>query len=365
MDMESYGNYTDHNLRSAEARPQASVKLDSVNLRFLGGVDLYFAKLFADSFLQKNHSEKANAYNIGELTVGPYSTARFSPLPMLSLSGGVRFDLALIDAQKREAGIDNNKSYSALVYEAGIVSNPLESLKLYAKYSSLFRYPFIDELAQVSGFSDKFNTDLKPEKGFNAEAGAAFHFGKIFDLSVNFFFMQIEDEIGVAFPDAANPFDATNVNLNRTRRLGANAGLDITPKDFLLLSASYSFVNASFMNGENEGKNIPLVPSHKIFGQLTVNLPFGLNFGPDISFISASYHGEDYANEGETLEPVFLLGARARYTLKKESGELAIQISAKNLLNKSYASYGIYSWGSYYLYPADGRSVNFMLQYRF
>ena len=368
-DLMTLGSYTDRTLHTVEARPQGSVTFSpaDMDLRILGGVDVYFVNLDAVSFGKVDHSGASSSYTISEWTIGPYLTARFSPLSNLSLSAGVRFDTAIIDASKPRNHIDENKSYTAFVYEGGLVFNPLKELKLYAKYSSLFRYPFVDELAQVSGYMDKFNAKLKPETGFNAEAGVAYKPGKILDINANFFFMGLKDEISY------NNDTNANENLDKTRRLGTNVGLNFTPADLLSFGVSYSFVDAVFTAGDNKDKHVPLVPAHKINGSLTVRLPFGLDFGPNCEYTSASYYGQDYANKADMLEQWFLLGASARYTLKKEGREFALQINAKNLLNTRYASYGTAFFDEYIptpaweytLYPADGRSINISLQYRF
>jgi iron complex outermembrane receptor protein len=365
MDMASYGTYTDRVVHTAEARPQFSINFNPLGLRLLGGGDVYFVKLAADAFSKENHTDKVNSFDISEWILGSYLTSRFSPLPGLAFFAGLRFDMASIEAQKKGAGIDESKRYTAIAYEGGIVFNPFAELKLYAKYSSVFRYPFVDELAQVSGFSDKFNSDLKPETGFNAETGATWQVGKTLEIKANFFVMDLKDEIAVAFLDPSNPFDATNVNLNKTRRLGGNAGLVFSPFACLSVDASYSFINAVFLAGENKGKNVPLVPNHVIFAGFTVRLPGGFDFGPELEYTSSAYCGEDYANEGDKMESRFLLGAKARYALQWEGREIVFLASIKNLLGVSYASYGTYSYGSYYLYPADGRSLSFTLQYRF
>ena len=263
--------------------------------------------------------------------------------------------MAIIDAKNHGGSIDENKIFTAFVYEGGIVFNPLTDLKFYAKYSSLFRYPFLDELAEFSGSAyDQFNAYLKPEKGFNAEAGAAWQYRKILDINANFFFMGLEDEIGFGT-------SFHNENLDQTRRLGTNVGLTFTPLEFFSLNATYSFVNAVFTAGTDKDKRVPMVPSHKIYGSVTLKLPFGLEFGPDFEYTSASYGGGDTANTGDMLESWFLLGARVRYARQKEGRELAFTVSGKNLLNTSYASCSY--WGT--LYPADGLSVNVSLQYRF
>jgi outer membrane receptor protein involved in Fe transport len=364
--MASYPTFTDRTVHSVEARPQGSVQFDlsGMSLRLLGGVDLYHARLGSDIFSDKPRTAKTNGFAISQWTIGPYLTARFAPLPILSVSAGVRFDTALTTSKNDDHTADGDKTHNAFVYDAGIVITPLTDLKIYTKFATLFRYPFTDELVvQPSSLgSGSFNNNLEPEKGFNTEIGGAYRLGTMLDINANLFFMRLEDEI--AYDNATS----ANKNLDKTQRLGTNVGLSFKPIDFVSLDASYTFVNAIFIDGVNKGKHIPLVPQHKVYGSVMAHLPFGLHFGPDVEYVSGSYYGQDYGNQAETMDGYFLLGARVRYVLDREQGRFALQITAKNLLDTKYAAYGTASnWGgwNYTLYPADGRSINVSLQYRF
>jgi iron complex outermembrane receptor protein len=358
-----WGAYLSRTIYTVEARPQGSVTFDLAGMpaRLLGGVDTSFARLNGDRFKNEARTDHEASFNYSQWTVGPYLTARLSPLPNLSFTTGVRFDMAESGGQNTDSSIDEAKSFTAFVYEGGIVFNPTQDLKLYARYSSLFRYPFVDELAEILGYfpgSDQFNSGLKPERGFNAELGAAYRFGNILDINANFFFMALEDEIAFVNP--------RNVNLDKTRRLGTNVGLNFMPVDFLSLGVSYSFVNAIFTAGPNRNNNVPLVPVHKIYGDLMISFPSGLELGPNFEFSSDSYFGGDNANSGDMIDSWFLFGARARYAITRENREFAFIVTGKNLLNRSYAPVGFYdSFSGYALYPADGRSINVSVQYRF
>ena len=366
-DMVSWSNYTDRALHSVETRPQGSVQFDfsGMSLRLLGGVDLYYAQLGADIFSDEARTAQTNGFDISQWTVGPYLTARFSPLSNLSVSAGARFNTAFTKAENDDNTTDGNKTHNAFVYDAGIVFNPLPDIKLYAKFATLFRYPFVDELVSQPVYSTPgyFNTDLEPEKGFNTEIGAAYRMGTMLDVYANFFFMRLKDEIA---------YTTKNENLDKTQRLGTNIGLSFRPIELVSLDASYSFVNAIFIDGVNKDKQVPLVPRHKVYGSVTAHLPFGLSFGPDVEYVSGSYYGQDFANEAETMNGYFLLGARARFVLDGARGRFALQITGKNLLNTKYAAYGTTYFDAWFtndwvytLYPADGRSITVSVQYRF
>lgn len=367
-----WASFTDRTVHSLEARPQGSVTFDvaGMPLRILGGLDVQFGRLDSDSFNERNFTDWDNSIDISQWTIGPYLTARFSPLPNLALSAGARFDTSIISAQYEGApqywgsfwyypeDIDETLRFNAFVYEVGVAFNPMRDLRLYARYATLFRYPFLDELVSWG----TFNPDLEPERGFNVEVGANYRFGRMLDISANFFFMVLEDEI---FYD---PVTFLNSNLDgRTRRLGANVGLNVMPVDFLSLSLSYSFVNAVITAGDYRDNRVPLVPAHTLNWSLTARLPFGLYFGPNFEFASSSYFANDFANQWDRLDSWFILGAQARYAMTMEGRELAFQVTARNLLNRSFVTMGVVNIlnGNVSLYPENGRSVTFSLQYRF
>jgi len=365
-------SYSDRTYHSVEARPQGSVTFQpaGMDIRILGGLDVYYSRLKAEDYLEKARKTDAGDFSYFQWTIGPYLTARVSLLQNLTLSVGVRLDNAIMGAEKESAtvDIDEKKTYTAFVYEAGVVFNPITDLKLYAKYASLFRYPFVDELAEITGWSvDHFNTDLDPEKGFNFELGISYQFWKILDANANFFFMRLKDEISYVSP----VYDASwniitpgyNANRDRTQRLGTNISLTLTPVELVSVITSYSFVNPIFISGDYDGSRIPEVPLHTFYAELKIKLPFvaGLTFGPNIEYVSRAYFSNDDANAQEMNDWRVLFGLQARYAFKTtEFSELAVLLNAKNLSNKSYASGG-YTWR----YPANGRSVDVALQYRF
>ena len=368
IDMASYqygGGFIDRIIHLAEARPQGSVTFDiaSMPLRLIGGIDLFLTWLNADIYDDKSRTVPASSnssFTISEWTIGPYLIMRFSPLENLSFSTGARLDSAIIKSKVRAGDAGGSKTYTAFVYDAGIVYNPLEALKLFARYAALFRYPFVEELAEV--YYGGFNQDLKPEKGFNTEIGAAWQLKDIFSLTANFFFMQLKDEINYN----ETVFPGKNDNMDKTRRFGTNVGLTLTPVDWISFDTSWSWVNAVFIDGHYKDKKVPFVPQHQTFGNLMVHLPFGLSFGPDFEYISSCFYSGDFKNEAASMDSFFLLGARVRFVLDKDENQFSLQITAKNLLNTKYAAYGTYNqWTLYTLYPADGFSLNVALQYRF
>jgi iron complex outermembrane receptor protein len=356
-DMASYPSYSNRNIHTGEAKPQISANLDiaGMPLRLLGGVDLYYAWLDQTGYSDKQRTTKTNHFTISQFTVGPWVTARFDPFQKLTLSAGLRFDTEFIDGKNTDGSADGHKTNQAFVYDGGIVFRPLDGLKFYAKYSSLFRYPFTDEQTSYYGYGGDEFLDLEPEKGFNVEGGIGFKLKDMLSVNGNLYYTQLTDEI------AYNSLTYKNDNIDKTRRIGSNVSLGFSPIQYLEFQGAYSFVDAVFMEGVDKDKHIPLVPTHTVYVSATGKFPFGLSFGPTIEYRGESYRGGDTANSQEKIEAYVLYGAVLRYVLEKDKQNLAIQITAKNLLDTRHTSNIYYT--AYY--PGDGRSINVSVQYRF
>jgi iron complex outermembrane receptor protein len=357
----SMSSFMDKNVSSLEARPQvtANFGISKIPLRLSGGVDFYYANLDNTIYGDEARSVKTVNVIIDEINAAPYVSARVDILPVLFLSGGIRYDAVFFDIATDPETVSDSKDYDALVWDAGIVFKPVANLKIYAKTGSLFRYPFTDEFASIYGTSlDKFNADLKPEKGFTAEAGLMFQRSKILEANANFYYLTLEDEL---YADE----NASNTNMkDETRRIGANLGVKSQPVSFLEIEAGADWVNAVILDDDEH--EIPLVPAFTLYAALTGKFPFGLRIGPTFEYRGPSYPGGDLTNSQDKIDGYFLLGISARYVLDKDSRRFALQCDVKNLLDTSYAP-GVY-WNSYSgsaYYPGDGRSVNVSLQYRF
>jgi iron complex outermembrane receptor protein len=357
-DMASYytPSYSNRNTNAFEARPQVAVNIGIANmpLRLLGGVDFYFAGLGVETYGEKARENKISSasFTITQWTLGPYFTMRFDPLSILSISAGVRFDTVSVSAESEDSTVEDVKRSNALVYDAGIVVRPMRDLKIYAKYASLFRYPFVDELAVISEWGSKFNEKLDPEKGFNVEAGIAYQLSKLLEANVNFYYLIMQDEVYYDGTDNANMED-------ETRRIGATFGVKSQPVSFLEIEAGADWVNAVLL--ADDEPEIPLVPAFTLYAALTGKFPFGLRIGPSLEYRGPSYQGGDVANSEDKIDGYFLLGVSARYVFDKDARRFAVQCDIKNLLNTSHTS-NVY-WSTYY--PGDGRTINVSLQYRF
>ena len=112
--------------------------------------------------------------------------------------------------------------------------------------------------------------------------------------------------------------------------------------------------------------------THTLSASLVGHLPFGLSFGPTALYRSGFYAFYDEANNLDPIDGYFILGLKARYVMSiKNGGELALMVTAHNLLDTKYVTlaYGPTAWSgtetTYFIDSNMGRSVNVSLQYRF
>jgi iron complex outermembrane receptor protein len=360
----------------------AEMKPAGLALSLSGGVDTLFAlgENKATNDLEKETNFAVN--HLSETTIGPWALVNFRPFSFLGLSAGARYDTAFFKAAVAawsgtvagaavtRAAVDESKRYEAFVYEAGITVNPLDFMKVYAKYGTQFKYPYLDDfvLLNPGNFTTNVNTSLEAEKGWTAEGGVGVNFKGIAKLDANFYFMKIDNEIAV-YP--ITPTARFAVNMDPIERLGTNIGLSLTPVKYVELDMGYGFVNAEFSEGPFEGKFVPLGAEHNLSAALTLHAPFGLSLGPNVVYKSQMYQGLDNANAQPEIDASLIWGLQARYAPPSFNGNLIVLLTVHNLADTKYASLVYYmappagTGTMYYVDPNMGRSVNVSVQYRF
>lgn len=359
VDTASWFSYINRNTNSAEAHPAVNFNfaINEMPLNINAGADFYYAHLRTKSYADVNRKGTPTAdLTIDEFNSGYFLTTGFKPLKTLSFNAGVRYDFITVDSK------NENTFKQAFVYEAGAAYKPFDFINVYTKYSSLFRFPFTDEMIETYPVF-YVNDDLKPESGFNVEGGIIFHFDKWITLNANIFYMKLTDEI------AYN--GEHNQNLDRTQRIGTNASLLSKPLHFLELQGTYSYVNAEFTNGVNKGNIVPLVSAHQISGTVAFVLPWNIKIGIDMDYRGPFFQGSDFANNLSEVDGYFLLGASVSYSLDNDNRHWMILFQVKNLLNTTYSPYVTQGYqppdympeNAYY--PGNGREFNLSVQYRF
>jgi iron complex outermembrane receptor protein len=369
----------------------AELKPAGMGLRFTGGIDTFFAFAEIDTSSDPVKESNPTVQTMSEFTLGPWVLVNFEPLPILSVNAGLRYDTAFVKTHMDAwsgmdysngpptpvsyAAGDESTDWNAFVYEAGLTVNPFDFLKVYAKYGTQFRYPYLNDLIVMPflpGDTIALNTDLKPEKGWTVEGGIGVNIKGIAKFDANMYYLRIDNEI----LSILTPMQSmATLNLDPINRIGTDIGLTLTPIKYAELNVDYGFVNAEFSEGDFEGKTVPLVAAHTLSASLMLHAPFGLSLGPNVLYKSEMYQGLDNANAQETVDPSLVWGLQARYAIHRFKGELAIMLTVHNLADTKYASmvmnmpafpsYGIQGGPTYFVDNNMGRSINLSVQYRF
>ncbi|MBV8882074.1 MAG: TonB-dependent receptor [Planctomycetaceae bacterium] len=249
--------------------------------------------------------------------LGAYENIEFRPLDPVVLSGGARYDRALLDLDTEAAGgtggTSHTRAFDQISPMAGVLVHVVEEVSVYASYGRPFKYPTRDELI---GFTSSA-PDLLPERSTSYEAGVRAVVPKWGSGSVTVYRMKVRDEIYFDPTFPVPPFlPGTNVNVDEVTHQGIESELRVTPLEFLEVFATHTFTRAEItqdQNPANVGNDFPVTPRL----QGTVG---GTVRSHGVAFtLLGRYVGErlligDFANTAPTLPSYWLMDTRLAYT---------------------------------------------------
>ena len=247
-------------------------------------------------------------------------------------------------------------------YDVGLLFRPDAGedirQKYFARGSTLYRYPFVDEIASYQGFGQpSMNTGLDPEYGWQLEAGLALELFDTLTYDLRGYYLEMQDEIAWG--------DSRNVNLDKTRRYGLETGLRWSPEPWGTLGVTYQLVDAEFAAGANKGKTVPLAPAHVITLDGELNIAYGVSLLGAMRVCDNQYLGDDNANAADKIPGYATFDVGLRYAPKFLDG-FALTASCDNILDKTYATTGFWGWGyGDSFYPANGRTWRISASYTF
>ncbi|MGL4987319.1 MAG: TonB-dependent receptor, partial [Treponemataceae bacterium] len=355
--------FSTRNVHTFDFRPfflfssKNSKRTTALKMNILAGVDFSWVALTNNDFFEKERKDEVNKAAGSQIQVAPYiSTKLFLPYNF-SIQAVIRYDLNFLNIfQSSERNPKESLSFQAFVYSLNVLYNPLKQLSFYISASSLFRYPFIDEIAAFSyGWSMPINYDLKPEAGYNIDFGFKVDVNQYFKMNANVFFMPMVDEISY------NATTFRNENLDASMRIGTNIDISSQITSFFEISASFTYLNAQFAVGDNKGKSIPLVSPYTAGLTFSFLLPQNISLSTDVSYRSSFYRGGDFSNSQTMMDGYFLWNLGVFYSPPQLDKKLSFSFVMKNLLNKMYVPYAYYT--SYY--PAQGFSLSAGVKYTF
>jgi len=241
---------------------------------------------------------------------------------------------------------DRKNTYTAEAYEAGLTWLWGKKSKVFAKYATVYRIPYLEEVASFNGWNagTLFNAALKPEKGISTEAGTEFFPLDNLKMGLTLFRIDMEDEIQWVSTGA---FTGENRNAAKTRHDGAEISLSYLWKKHAKLYGNFTYNIATYEDGANNKKELWLVPNRIANLGLDIYLPHDLTLRPELHHSGDSFLSQDRSNVGEKLNSYTLINVYLLY--KPSLGKINMTgfFGADNIGDVKYVSFGSYNVPAY------------------
>jgi iron complex outermembrane receptor protein len=326
--------------------------------KLIAGADYYQETLILDRYSNRERTAKTNMAQLGKNTLGFYLHDDFNVLPGLILAGGYRNETAEFKGKSTTLNpsfsndFDTEKRHQAQAWEASLTYLSGPRSKVYAKYASVYRYPFLDEQWSYysSGAFNTFNMNIEKEKGKSYELGTVIYPADRLKIGVTIYRTDMEDEI------SADPVTWTLTNLDKTSHTGLEININYIQKGLFTFNGNITYQKAVFEEGINKDKKIPLVPDLMANANLEINLPYNISLNPRMHFIGDSFLANDYDNNAEKLQGHFRWDLYIYWRPQGNNKKMIVFAGVENLTDQKYATYGIdmAPWGANLYYPADG-----------
>jgi iron complex outermembrane receptor protein len=355
----SWWSFSDSDAELIGLQPKYILESDhgSFSNQLITGVDIYNQTLTVDKFAEESRKNKTHNTDLERDTVGWYVRDEISIGNKYILSGGFRIEKAEIEGRSRTKAtntvdFDEDKSHDGDVFELSATWLPKDNMKFYTKYSTVYRYPFIDEQASYYGFgSDTFLTHIEAEEGKSIDVG--FEISPVKDISVamNLYQIDMEDEI------SWNENTYRNENLDDTRHRGLEMFLKYVLEGVLDLSVSYTHQKTTFEDGPHDGNEVPLVPRNLFTANLDLTLPYNFHLIPTLQYVDESYLSQDFDNNEEKLDDYTVVDILLRYKRNIGKTELTAFMKVANVFDEEYSTTGTDGqwWGENTYYPSPDR----------
>jgi iron complex outermembrane receptor protein len=324
------------------------------------GLDYYREPYKKDFFSNRERTIKTSWADLTKESIAYYIRDEFSILNNVILHAGYRSEWASIEGSSTDTVTPANnfanqeKKYQAEAYEAGLTWLVGKQSKIFVKYSSFYRIPFLDEIASFNGFGGAlFLKTLEMEEGTSKEIGTEFSPLTNLKMGVTLFRIDMEEEIQYVY---VTPWSGYNQNVGKTRHDGAEISLAYLWEKRAKFYGNFTYHKATFENGPNDGKEMPLVPKRMVNGGIEIYLPYNLTLRPEVRYVSDAYLSGDNDNNTEKLESRTIYNLYLFYKPTFGKFSMTAFFGVENLTDEKYSSFGSdnVSWGgvnTYYPMP--------------
>jgi iron complex outermembrane receptor protein len=327
--------------------------------KLIVGLDYYNEPYRKEFFSSRERTTKMSRADLSKESLGYYIRDELSLLKNLILNAGYRSERATIKGSNTDtltpanSFTDQGKNYNADAYEAGLTLLVGKQSKIFAKYATVYRIPFLDEVASFNGFGGEvFLKNLEKEKGISVEAGTEFHPLDNLKIGLTLFRIDMEDEIQYVY---VTPWSGYNQNVGKTRHDGAEFSLSWLWEKRARLYGNFTYHIATVEDGGvNNKKELPLVPNRMANAGVEVYLPWNLTVRPEVRYVSDAFLSGDNGNNTEKLEARTLCNLYLSYKQSVGKVNVTAFFGVDNLTDVKYSSFGLVYGAINVYYPMPG-----------
>lgn len=287
-------------------------------------------------------------------SIGVYLRNEWALSDRLELALGLRYDRVVLEVEDRfraDGDQSTRLSFGELSPMGGLLWAVRPGVNIYANISSMFETPTFTELARVStgGFAN-----VKAQRALNYELGVKGAPNPRFSYELAVFHIAVKDEI----INISNIGGRTFFNNADTTRNGLEGSVSFMPADGLNMLLSYTFNDFKFARfpaaacraGNCAGNELPGLPQHNFYTELSYTHPSGFFSGIDFQYVSDMF--VDNANT-ERNRAYGVANLRAGYKQTLGDMELTPYLGINNLFDEEYVgNVRINAFGRRYYEPA-------------
>lgn len=257
----------------------------------------------------------------------------------VSLNFSGRYDKVDFNVKDRflSDGNDSGKlSFDSFNPMVALLWRPLDSVNLYAKYSTSFETPTTTELANPSGIGG-FNPNISPQKATNYEIGAKGLLNDSLQYEVALYHIDMTDEL-VPYELAGFPGHEFYRNAGQSTREGLESAFSYRIIPSLTVSATYTYADYKYdhyttPSGTFDGNTIPGLPANQVYAELNYQHPSGFYAVWDVLWTDEIYVND--ANS-ESSKAYTVSNLRAGYKGQLGNWNVSPFIGLNNLFDEHY-----------------------------
>ena len=371
-------------LTTASITPR--IKIDTtwwgLPVKATGGLDYYNADYDSTRPLYFG-AAPIHAYDMQQASTGLYWMQTVMLPTNTEVSGGARWQRTAIDAKDTfdgsapgaiplscfpgfgcfgdQAGIPLDKSETNHAWHLGLEQRLTPNVALFGRMAQSFRVPNVDErigvVTALNGVPTTF--DLRTQKSHDWETGIRINAGPL-EAQWSYYNMNLTDEIHFRY---GPNFEASNVNLDPTRRYGHETIVALRVNEDVRLKGGLAYTRAVFREGLFAGNDVPLVS--RWTGNVGVSWDIWKKW-LTLDTVVRYFGDRRMDNDQVNLQPMIPSYTTVDLRLGGKYEQFFWSVSVLNLFDKEYFDYAIASpypygfasvIGTYNAYPQPGRTV--------